>query len=119
MALGRVGSDMDKVYIDRDLLLEAAKATNAYFQIKSIVSGLPEALVPPARGRRRKLYEDNERLSKQLRELSWKCSGLSEMRRIHEEKIKELQAKVSGEREKYSALLEKYISMMEARVQNE
>lgn len=40
---------MDKVYIDRDLLLEAAKATNAYFQIKSIVSGLPEALVPPAR----------------------------------------------------------------------
>ena len=34
---------MDKVYIDRDLLLEAAKGTDAYMQIKSIVSGLPES----------------------------------------------------------------------------
>lgn len=31
----------EKVFIDRDELLEKAKGTDAYFQIKSIVTGLP------------------------------------------------------------------------------
>lgn len=31
----------EKVFIDRDELLELAKGTDAYFQIKSILTGLP------------------------------------------------------------------------------
>lgn len=35
----------EKIFIDRDVLLEKAKGTDAYFQIKSIASGIPEIRV--------------------------------------------------------------------------
>ena len=42
-----VSTNGEKVYIDRDALLEATKATDAYFQIKSILTDLPAADVVP------------------------------------------------------------------------
>ena len=36
-----------KVYIDRDALLEAAKATDVYFQIKALLTDFPAADVAP------------------------------------------------------------------------
>ena len=58
-----------------------------------------------------------EELEEALSNAVYKISSLKIINRDNEDTIKQLRADIAGKDEKYAELLEKYISMMEARVQ--
>ena len=64
----------------------------------------------------RKLKQENERLEKALTEAYRKNSDLHFVSRKYEDEITRLHDDLAAEKEKYAALLEKHIAMMEARV---
>ena len=57
-----------------------------------------------------------EELEKALSEAVYKIHSLKVINRDNEDTIKQLRSELAEKDEKYAALLEKYIEMMEARV---
>ena len=57
-----------------------------------------------------------EELEEALSEAAYKIHSLKVINRDNEDTIKQLRADIADKDEKYAALLEKHISMMEARV---
>ena len=62
---------------------------------------------------KRALKEENERLEAELSEAIRKISDLHYVRVKDADEIKQLRTDLLAEKEKYAALLEKYIAMME------
>ena len=63
----------------------------------------------------RALKKEIEQLEADLAEAHWKISNLHIVRIEYEGEIKHLRDDLAAEKEKYAALLEKYIAAMEAR----
>ena len=66
--------------------------------------------------KKRALKKENERLRGELLKASRTISDLHYVRVKDADEIKSLRADLLAEKEKYAALLEKYIAMMEARI---
>ena len=66
--------------------------------------------------KKRALKKENERLRGELLEASRTISNLRVVNMRYEDEIKQLRGDLLAEKEKYAALLEKYIAMMEARI---
>ena len=62
------------------------------------------------------LKKENERLEAELSEANRKIGDLHFVRVRDADEIKQLRTDLLAEKEKYAALLEKYIAMMEARI---
>ena len=65
---------------------------------------------------KRALKKENERLEAELSEAIRKNGNLLSANIKYEDRVKQLNADLLAEKEKYASLLEKYIAMMEARI---
>lgn len=63
----------------------------------------------------RKYKKENERLQKEINDLNMKIGNILRQQYNDRDTIKDLREELSGEKEKYAELLEKYIAMMEVK----